>query len=73
MRAIGLRDLLNGVQCVQDRLAVGVETPITLVCCGIAPRDGENLLALAQEVLDHAATRRDIEDVELVDHRRDHQ
>ena len=37
MRAIGLGDLLDGVQRVQDRLAVGVETPILLFCSGIAP------------------------------------
>ena len=73
MRAIALGDLLDGVQCVQDRLAVGVETPILLFRSGIAPRDREDLDALAQKVLDHAAPWRDVHDVELVDHRRHHQ
>jgi alkylation response protein AidB-like acyl-CoA dehydrogenase len=35
MRTISLSDLLDGVQCVQDRLAVGVESPIPVFRSGI--------------------------------------
>ena len=73
MRAIRLRDLLDGVQRVQDRLAVGVETPISLFRSGIAPRYREDLDALPQKILDHAPARGDVHDVELVDHRWHHQ
>ena len=40
---------------------------------GVAPGDHEDLLALAQQVLDQAAARREVQDVELVDRRRDHE
>ena len=46
---------------------------MTLRLLGVAPRDREHLLALGDEVLDHAAPGRDVEDVVLVDRRRDEQ
>ena len=39
----------------------------------VAPGDDEDLLARGDEVLDHAAPRREVEDVVLVDRRRDEQ
>jgi hypothetical protein len=38
---------------------------------GIAPGDHEHLLALGEQVLDEASPRGEVEDVELVDRRRD--
>jgi hypothetical protein len=73
VRAVGPGDLLRRIECLDDRRAVRVDIPITMPSLGIAPRDREDLLALLQEVLDHAAPGSDVHDVVLVDDRRDHQ
>jgi hypothetical protein len=55
---------------LEHRLGVGVEVEVALFGVGIAPGDHEHLLALSHEPFDHAAARREVEHVVLVDRRR---
>ena len=73
MDGVRFGDLLDLPERVEDRVAVGVDAPRPVLGGGIAPGDREDLVALAHEILDHAAARRDIHDVVLVDHRRHQQ
>ena len=63
-------DRRDGVARLEDRGRVGVEVEVALLGVRVAPGDDEHLLALAHEPLDHAAPRREVEHVELVDRRR---
>ena len=49
---------------------VGVEVPVGVALGRVAPGDREHLLAVLDRVLHHAAARREVGDVVLVDHRR---
>jgi hypothetical protein len=60
-------DVLYGPERVDDRLAVGVDSPLTVFRGGVVPRDREHLDFLAHKVFDHASARRDIQDGVLVD------
>ena len=60
----------DGVARFEHGRRVGVQIEVALLDGGVAPRDREHLLALAQQPLDHAASRGEVEDVELVDRRR---
>ena len=68
-----LRDRGDGVAGLQHRVRVGVEVEVGVLLVRVAPRDDEDLHPLADEVLDEAAPRREVEDVVLVDRRRDEQ
>ena len=57
VHGVGAGDLLDRVQRVEHGLRVGVQAPVGVALVGIAPGDGEDLLAGADEVLDHAALR----------------
>ena len=72
-RRVGAGDGQGGVDGVEDRLPVGVEVPVAMSGVRVPPGDHEDLLAALDEVLDEAAARREVGDVELVDHRRDHE
>jgi hypothetical protein len=63
------RDLGDGGARLEDGARVRVEVEVALGALGVAPRDHEDLLALVEQVLDEAAPRREVEDVELVDRR----
>ena len=69
----GSGDLAGGADRSHHRIAVGVQVPVPGLPAGVAPGDHEYLVSLGDEVLDHAAAGRDIGDVVLVDHRRDHE
>ena len=56
-----------------DRAAVAVQIPVPVPGVRVAPADREHLMALADQVLGHAAAGREVGDVVLVDHRRDDQ
>jgi hypothetical protein len=56
-----------------DGIAVGVHIPVPGILAGIAPGDHEYLISLRHEELEHAAAGREVGDVVLVDHRRDHE
>ena len=58
---------------LEDRGGVGVEVEVALLVVRVAPGDHEHLLALADQVLDQAAPRGEVEHVVLVDRRRDEQ
>ena len=73
MGAVGSGDFLCRVHRLHDRRPVGIEAPIPVASLRITPRNHEDLLALLDEVLDHAAPWRDIHDVVLVDHRWHHE
>ena len=70
VRAVGARDRLDRVERLEHRAGVGVEVPVGVALVRVAPGDREHLLALLDRVLDHAAARREVGDVVLVDHRR---
>ena len=53
------------------RARVGVEVPVGLLGGRVAPADQEHLQALADGVLDEAAARAQVEEVEAADRRRD--
>jgi hypothetical protein len=64
-------DLEDRAGRVLQRLDVGPEIPVALCRRGVAPAHGEHLEALLDRELDEAPPRRQIEDVVLVDLRRD--
>ena len=68
-----IRDLNDGLPRLDHRVGVGVEVEMALRLLGVAPGNDEDLLAGGDEVLDHAAAGRQVEDVVLVDRRRDEQ
>jgi hypothetical protein len=72
-RPVGPADPPSRLQRVQDRLPVGVGVPVAVAGVGIAPGDDENLLAAVDQVLDQAASWGEVDDVVLVDRRRDDQ
>src|SRR4029453_15986439 len=63
------RDLLDGVECVQDAPNVRVEVPGGVPRIRVAPRDHEHLPALPDAELHEASPRGEVERVELVDRR----
>jgi hypothetical protein len=71
LAGVRARDRLRDVERLDDAARVGVQVPVAALGVRVAPRDDEDLLARGHEVLDHAALGRDVDDVELVDHRRD--
>ena len=70
VRRVGARDRLDGVERLEHRARVGVEVPVGVALGRVAPGDREHLLAVLDRVLHHAAARRQVGDVVLVDHRR---
>ncbi len=66
-------DLCHRVPGRRHSRCVGVEVEVALLFHGVAPGDREDLLALTHEELHHAPVRCEIEDVVLVDRRRDEQ
>jgi hypothetical protein len=73
MRALAAADLFDRVEGLEHACRILVEAPVAMIGGRIPPRDREHLLALRHQVLDEALSRREIRDVELVDHRRDDQ
>lgn len=71
--AIASGDLLHRLQRGKDRPDVGVQIPPAVLGVRVAPGDREDLHAGVQQVLDRAAARRQVGDVELVDHGWDQQ
>src|ERR1700730_6147364 len=69
-RACDVRDGLDGLA---DGRNVGLHVPIALRGGRIAPADCEHLELVLRKVFDDAASRRQVEKVELVDLRRDDQ
>ncbi len=63
----------HGVHRLDDRRAVGVEVPRGVPRVGVAPGDDVDLQAAAHQVLDHGALLGEVDDVVLVDRRRDDQ
>src|SRR3712207_7827750 len=53
-RSVLAADLLDRVERVEDGRGVGVEAPVAVPGVGVAPGHHEDLLALADEVLDQA-------------------
>ena len=70
VRAIAARDVQHGIERLDHRVGVRVQAPVALLRARVAPGDREHLLAALDQVLDVASSRREIHDVELVDHRR---
>jgi hypothetical protein len=66
-------DLSDRVARLEHRLRVGVEVEMALRSVGVAPRDREHLLLLAEQPFHEAPPGRDVEDVVLVDPRRNEQ
>jgi hypothetical protein len=66
----GAGDLASHVDGGDDALRVLVEAPLGLLPRGVAPADHEDLQAPADRVLDEAATRAQVEEVEAPDGRR---
>ncbi len=73
VHVVRARDLAYGVDRLEQRCDVGVHVPIALRRGGIAPARDEGLEAVVQHVFDDAPARGNVEDVELVDLRRDDQ
>ena len=69
----GLGDLARRAHRLQHGIAVGVQIPVPGSPAGIAPGDHEYLISLRDEEFEHAAAGREVGDVVLVDHRRDHE
>ena len=69
--AVGPGDRAHRLERLERRRRVALQVPAALLLARIAPRHREHLLAAADEVLDHAATRRQVDEVVAVDHRRD--
>ena len=65
------RDGGDGVARLEHGARVGVEVEVGVRLVGVAPGDEEDLHPLGDEVLDDTAPRREVEDVVLVDRRRD--
>jgi hypothetical protein len=61
------------IACLRHGVGVSVEVEVTLGLVRVAPRDREHLLTLRDVMFDHAPAGREIEDVVLVDRRRDEQ
>ena len=68
--AIGARDVQHCLERLDHRGGVRVQAPVTMLRARVAPGDREDLLATPDQVLDVTAPRREVQDVELVDHRR---
>jgi hypothetical protein len=69
-RPVGATHPLDGVQRVEYRLNVGVKAPAGVPGVRVAPGDHEHLLAVLNQVLDHAAAGCQVQHVVLVDGRR---
>src|SRR6185436_10114340 len=65
-------DVAGDVDGPQVGPGVRVEPPVAVLLAGVAPADGEELDAAADGVLDEAPPRGQVEEVVLVDLRRDH-
>ena len=70
VRAIAARDVQHRVERLEHRVGVRVQAPAAMLRARVAPGDREDLLPALDQVLDMAAPRREVRDVELVDHRR---
>ena len=72
---VNVRSIAVGRQVlrVDDGPAVAVQVPVAVPGVRIPPRDHENLVALAGQVFHHAPARGQVDDVVLVDHRRNDQ
>ena len=70
VHVVAAGDLADRVDGLDQRGDVGVHVPVALRRGRVAPAHHEHLHALAHQVLDDAAARRQVEDVELVDLRR---
>src|SRR5215471_18934623 len=63
-------DLPGGVDRLIDRVLILGEAPMVVLRPRVAPDDREYRESLLDEVLEHAASRREVEGVVLVDDRR---
>ena len=70
VHALGAGDRAHGVDRLERAVRVGVQPPVAVLGVRVAPGEREHLLALAHQVLDHAALGREVDEVVLVDHRR---
>lgn len=70
MQLVDPADFAHDAARLKDRIDIGVEAPIFMRDCRIAPADDEDLHSMIKCVFDEAASGREIKRVKFVDHRR---